>query len=260
VKPIAELYGIPTITRGMLALITPVIADKMLQHNTVNRKVRPSHVKYLERQILSGNWIETHQGIAFSKGGALFDGQHRLIAIVNAKKAVRMYVFDGLSNDAFSAIDIGHIARTQSDVTGIDRRVIEIVNAYNHYFTGATGADGLRLSANELTQMYSDRQVHFDAACELRPKDRHLCRAYIWAGIAYYSEHNHEKAVEFAYGLTDPTTNVKQAQLFKDYLYRQGSESSVPVNLGRLLYCMNAHYNKVSPSRIGTKKREECFV
>jgi hypothetical protein len=258
-KTIAERFGIHTITQSNLARITPTIAAEMLRMNNINRNMRPSHIKYIERQINLGNWIVTHQGIAFSKSGLLIDGQHRLMAIVNSGKAVYMYVFEGLPDEAYKAIDIGHVARTQSDVTGISRDTVEIINAYNIYVMGASGGGGQRLSANETTQIYNDRKVHFDSILEYRIKEKHIGRAYIWAALVHYSEHNHKNAIEFAGAIVDPLTTIRPAQLFRSYLFRNADEGPRD-KIGRLLYCMDAHNKGKDVSRIATKKISEVFV
>jgi hypothetical protein len=49
-----------------------------------NRPVSWNAVNNYAREMLYGNWVLTHQGIAFDHKGKLRDGQHRLYAIVEA--------------------------------------------------------------------------------------------------------------------------------------------------------------------------------
>ena len=58
-------------------VVSPALAKKWLDKNTVNRRVYPSVVTGLVEAIERGEWICSHQGIAFSKSGRLLDGQHR---------------------------------------------------------------------------------------------------------------------------------------------------------------------------------------
>ncbi len=96
--------------------ITPVVAQKLLDTiNTNNRPVRPSHVDYLTRIIRDGDWSLTHQGGAVDWNGVLQDGQHRLLAIVEADESVVMQWTVGLDPANFAKVDVGS-QRTGRDV------------------------------------------------------------------------------------------------------------------------------------------------
>jgi len=95
-------------------LITPDIAKEMLEKNVNNRNVRKSYVSYFKREIQRGNFITTHQGIAFNKKGELVDGQHRLLGIVEANMPVTMLVTYGVPDETYSVTDDGH-GRDTSD-------------------------------------------------------------------------------------------------------------------------------------------------
>ena len=73
-------------------LITPARAVEILKRNTRNRNVRESYVARLARDIKLDRWRLTPQGIILSATGDLVDGQHRLLAIVNADTPVWMMV------------------------------------------------------------------------------------------------------------------------------------------------------------------------
>lgn len=105
--------------------VTPELATAWLDRNTDNRKVRGHHVDLLSNKMTSGDWMLTHQGVAFSKSGVLLDGQHRLLAIEKSKKTVELFVFFGIDDDAFKAIDSG-IKRSISDLTNLDKETAEI--------------------------------------------------------------------------------------------------------------------------------------
>lgn len=88
-------------------LITPELATAYLATNKNNRPINNNLVKQMIRDIQSGSFALTHQGIAFDEEGNLVDGQHRLTAIVLAGKPVRMLVTRGMSRDNSFAIDKG---------------------------------------------------------------------------------------------------------------------------------------------------------
>lgn len=86
-------------------LITPKKAAEYLKHNTLNRPIRSRHLEILMREMTSGNWKLTHQGIAFDEAGNLLDGQHRLTAVVLTGVTIESLVTRNLNQQAARSID-----------------------------------------------------------------------------------------------------------------------------------------------------------
>lgn len=108
--------------------ITPELAREWLARNTPkNRKLRPSTVRDYKGRFQRGEYIITHQGIAFDETGMLIDGQHRLRAIAELDGVViPMLVTRGLPANAYQAIDTG-LKRSLADSMGEhDRRLAEV--------------------------------------------------------------------------------------------------------------------------------------
>lgn len=87
--------------------VTPAIARQYLEHNTHNRPINRAHVRELADELRAGRWRETHQGLAFATDGRLLDGQHRLMAIVEADTAAELLVTRDLDATTFGVIDQG---------------------------------------------------------------------------------------------------------------------------------------------------------
>ena len=104
--------------------ITPEMANKILEKNTANRKVRVSWVDTLAGILRRGEWVVTHQGIALDKNGNLIDGQHRLLAIRKTGIAANVMISRDVDPAAYLATDCG-LSRTISDRTNIDKRIAE---------------------------------------------------------------------------------------------------------------------------------------
>lgn len=106
--------------------VTPAMAAEWLSCNTSNRNLRRTTVEGLKAAFKRGEYVATHQGIAFSAGGVLLDGQHRLTAISELRDgSFPMLVTRGLSDEAFKAMDIG-VKRTAADaLRSEDRRLVE---------------------------------------------------------------------------------------------------------------------------------------
>lgn len=97
--------------------VTPELAHQYLKLNKSNRPFRASvGARYL-RDIESGNWMITHQGIAFDEDGNLIDGQHRLWAIEQANATCTMVVCRGLPRKSQLVMD-DHAKRSASDAIG----------------------------------------------------------------------------------------------------------------------------------------------
>lgn len=101
-----------------LATITPDLARKYLETNTDNRAIRPSHVKALAKAMKDGEWKLLHQPIAFDEKGILLDGQHRLLAVLQAGVTIETLVAWEAARDSFDCIDIG-AKRSLADITGL---------------------------------------------------------------------------------------------------------------------------------------------
>ena len=104
--------------------VTPAMAEKFLALNTHNRGVRAKHVDWLAYMMLKGEWHRTGEPLRFykkysSKDAVLMDGQHRLLAVVQANKTIEFEVIDELPGDSFQYMDQGR-PRSAADVLHIE--------------------------------------------------------------------------------------------------------------------------------------------
>jgi hypothetical protein len=112
------------ITSG-IQTITPEYASSILEScNKDNRTLRSGWVDQLAAAIKRGEWVTTHQGLAFDESGELVDGQHRLMAVVVAKMPVQMMVSHNVPKSSFSVLDIG-MKRSIADTTGLSTKTAE---------------------------------------------------------------------------------------------------------------------------------------
>lgn len=94
--------------------ITPDIAKEYLSHNIINRPLRSKVVESLMRDMKNGNFVLTHQGIAFDSNGNLIDGQHRLTACALANVPFETLVARDVNEEAITHLDKGN-KRTFTD-------------------------------------------------------------------------------------------------------------------------------------------------
>ncbi|HEY5457051.1 MAG TPA: hypothetical protein VIJ96_16425, partial [Acidothermaceae bacterium] len=105
--------------RSKVQTITPAKAAEWLEANTTNRPVSRTVVRAFADAMKRGEWIVTHQGIAFDVSGVLIDGQHRLAAVVEADVPVAMTVFTDVDDGTFDVLDTGK-RRNAADVLAIE--------------------------------------------------------------------------------------------------------------------------------------------
>lgn len=127
-----------------MTLVTPEMAiDWLDAANNGNRRMRQWWAEALCAAIRRSEWITTHQGIAFTQSGRLLDGQHRLKAVALANTSAKMFVFNGVPDEAFSVIDTG-VKRSIPDTTGLPKktaeaaRFIAVLNGGNSACTAQT--------------------------------------------------------------------------------------------------------------------------
>jgi hypothetical protein len=105
--------------RNRVQSISPKRASEMLAANTRNRPLSKPVVKAFAEAMRRGDWVVTHQGIAFDTNGVLIDGQHRLAAIVEAVVTVDVTVFNEVAEGTFDVLDTGK-RRKASDVLAME--------------------------------------------------------------------------------------------------------------------------------------------
>jgi hypothetical protein len=111
-EAVAGFYGTKTL------IIDRPFAAAVLAYNTGNRPVIRRKVERLVRQMRSGEFENTGEPIIVSAEGVLNDGQHRLMAVVEADAEVDIDVRFGIPRKAFTKTDTGS-SRTGGDVLSI---------------------------------------------------------------------------------------------------------------------------------------------
>jgi hypothetical protein len=99
--------------------VTPDLAAQWLERNVLNRNVRKAEVSQLAKTMELGAWRLTAETLKFDGQGALLDGQHRLLAVVESGITVPFHVCEGLASDVKRHLDTG-AKRSFGDVLKMD--------------------------------------------------------------------------------------------------------------------------------------------
>jgi hypothetical protein len=92
--------------KSVLTTITPEMAKKWIDTaNVNNRSIRKSVVSRYARDMENDRWQVNGDAIRFSSNDNLLDGQHRLMACIQANYAFSAYVITGLDESSYLTID-----------------------------------------------------------------------------------------------------------------------------------------------------------
>ena len=86
--------------------IDPSIAGSYLAAGRATRQPIASLVEALSGDIARGRWLPNAQPICFTQDGYLANGQHRLLAVIAAGRAIEVPVIRGLPSAACASYDI----------------------------------------------------------------------------------------------------------------------------------------------------------
>ena len=100
--------------------VTPDMAVEIMELNKINRPLRWETVNRIARQISAGKWRYNGETIKITHTLDVLDGQHRLWAIIEAKRAVETLVAFGIDREAFETIDTLRANRTLGDTIALE--------------------------------------------------------------------------------------------------------------------------------------------
>jgi hypothetical protein len=210
-------------------IVTPECAAWALQFNTHNRKLRPSHVKWLTSMMQSGEWRGQHPSpLAFDVEGVLLDGQHRLHAVLAHGKPVAISVVTGRPKDSFAYIDSG-VGRTMHDRVTVDDSTLTnmraIMVAQSWCALEITLAENkASLHAHKLTpQQIADcierhREAILWIASHPVRSQRGIKRIGVSVALAMFYEIDSIQAERFAKALCVPQTEIQQTIALRESL------------------------------------------
>lgn len=178
--------------------VSPDLAAEWLKRNPKNRRMRDTRVRKFARDMANGDWMETHQAIAFNCDGTLRDGQHRLAAIVESQTPQTFWVAENLGEQAVLHIDT-HAPRSDADAFAIAGRPVtkRTVAVAKQVWTGPRSLGGNRFILTRVELLnFIDKHAEALAFVEHLPTARGVCNAAILGAIARAYYHVNREVLE----------------------------------------------------------------
>jgi hypothetical protein len=207
--------------------VSPELAREWLdKYNTSNRPIVKQNVKSIANDIAAGLWREDHpHAIVFDTNGRLIDGQHRLLAIVEAKTPVVMNIIRGASPDLRDFIDTGK-SRKMSDRVAINEngRINASIIAMAKYFTAGSSSGTRDLISVRATAIANADGLVW--AAHWRDRNvRCITVTPIAAALAKLYVVNKDVATACAASLLLPDGDVQPMRVLRDFALRNGSRT-----------------------------------
>lgn len=124
-------------SKAIYVSVAPALAAEWLKQNHDNRPLDSRIVARYADLMARGQWEENGETVKFDWDGNLFDGQHRLAAVVKSGVTVPSWVMFNLPPDSFKFIDTGK-RRTKGDVLAImgfpNRLVLSAAAGFQYFY------------------------------------------------------------------------------------------------------------------------------
>lgn len=251
--------------RTELVKVTPVLAEHYLSKNVSNRSVSQRLVDKYSHEMQQGEWVMNHQGIAFYEDGAVADGQHRLLAILQSRATVPLMVTFGLKRPAAVTIDVG---RKRSVADGIQigelsdwitKRHISIINQI---------AEPKRLTTTETVEWLEGMKESAQfAVATFASNKRALVNSVLHAAVAlahFYNPDKEDMLLKFAtvymQGLATTKADLSAIKLRDEFLTNTNSGSSFRKDkFLKAQRALQAYLNGESLSRL-VRPKDEIWI
>lgn len=96
-----------TSVQAKLTRLSPRLAGELLQRNTHNRPATAARVTQYATDMRNGAWVLNGEAIKIAQDGRVLDGQHRLMAVLEADVTIETLVITGLDLQAQETMDQG---------------------------------------------------------------------------------------------------------------------------------------------------------
>lgn len=219
-----------------IKLVTPDLARTFLKSQTKNRKWRREVINRYKSEMISDKWHLNGQPIIFDVEGHLMDGQHRLMALIEANKTLEMFLVYGINETARETIDIGK-SRSMGDIfqmSGIrNARLLSRTSKLLYIWSfrrdelfkkGMFTKDIMNISPNDVFEFYLANKIDIDRACSEFRKNTEIITGFS-APVLSFTFHVLEKVdLEKCYVFF---TSLTTGRIKSDWEYMRKSREEI---------------------------------
>lgn len=232
-----------------LTIITPAVAQELLERNVENRKPKARAMAQYARDMEAGEWNPDASDIKVTKDGLLIDGQNRLMACIQAGVPFPTLLRTGVDKDAREHVDQG-VKRTAGDalkMAGVsDATVIAAaINIRERYVKTLnqhggkqmmTYARGLRITMTHAEVLaylnaHPSLQAMTRSASAMYKEGPGVPRTVYLAAMSWFAESSEKMAREFAENFTEGKSTGTGDPILA--LTRYAARAKSPTELGR---------------------------
>lgn len=144
-----QTQRLPTNATPNLYTITPSIAEELLKHNyESNRLRRDGIVRAYANDMKNGNWkAGTPDMIVIGNDGKLYNGQHRMAAVILSNTEQQFWVLENADPSLFATIDSGYKRNTVDYLSNLPHpRLMDTLSSILYALKYGTGSIGNCLS------------------------------------------------------------------------------------------------------------------
>lgn len=105
-RPRVKKTKVPGVSVELVEM-TPELAFELLERNENNRRVKKRAIAEYVHALKSGDWQFNGDPVRVAADGQLLDGQHRLMALVEAGFTVPMVLVEGVTPETQMTMDVG---------------------------------------------------------------------------------------------------------------------------------------------------------
>ncbi len=155
-------------------LITPNIARKLIANMVSNRNIKKRTLERIKYAISNNEWeCENGESIKILSSGRLFDGHHRLQAIIDLDIDIPMYITFNCNTNSMATIDTGAI-RSLSDILKINNikyftqvgTVIKSEIAFKTNKPSRHASKVLNMSYSKILEIAQSNQEYLEFVCK----------------------------------------------------------------------------------------------
>ena len=242
-----------------------------MQSNSKNRVIDETRVVTYMCEMLEDKWVVNGESIKFSAEGELLDGQHRLMACIEAKVPFTSVVVRGVASTAFTTIDVGK-TRTNADIFHIagfaDQNNVAAIASISHsyengYVTLKNIGAKRALPKQQLLSWAEERRDRLIEcnrfASSMNPK--FMSRSMLGALRYLFGKRSHAAAEAFLTSLCtgEGLLRVNPAYVLRERLIANASNRDKMPRAVMMAYCIIAWNKFRADEEIKALKLSETF-